>query len=164
MTNRSVDALVALRQIQRKVEVATRKLSRETNLSPSQLRVLEILVEKNRCTLGEIAKETQLSNATITALIDKMESRGLVIRVRGHEDRRRVWLELTPAGRQSAEDAPTSLQNIFETRFANLESWEQAMLVAALEKVASILDAENLPVGAILTVDEIAAKVEDTEI
>ncbi len=158
MTDRATDALVALRQIQRKVELATRKLSRDTNLTPSQLRVLELLAERGSRTSSELAKETQLSNATITALTDKLVARELVTRVRSDIDRRKVSLGLTEAGRQALQDAPTSLQNLFEARFASLDAWEQAMLVASLERVANMLDAENLEVAPILTTGDIASK------
>lgn len=160
MTNRATDALVALRQIQRKVEFATRKLSRETNLTPSQLRVLELLAERGSRTSGEIARETQLSSATITALTDKLVVRELVTRVRSDIDRRKVTLALTAAGREALQNAPASLQNLFETRFASLDAWEQAMLVASLERVANLLDAENLQAAPILTVGDIASKPE----
>lgn len=160
MTDRATDALVALRQIQRKIELASRKLSRDANLTPSQLRVLEILVERGSCSSGEIARETQLSNATITTLTDKLVVRNLVTRVRSDVDRRKVSLGLTEAGRQALHNAPTSLQNLFEARFASLETWEQAMLVASLERVANMLDADNLQAAPILTVGEIASKPE----
>ena len=158
MTDRTTDALVALRQIQRKVEFATRKLSRETHLTPSQLRVLEILAENGPCTSGWIAKETQLSNATITGLADKLVARDLVMRMRNEIDRRKVTLSLTDAGLQALRSAPTSLQNLFEDRFGSLDAWEQAMLVAALERVANMLDAEDLEVAPILTTGDIASK------
>ena len=158
MSQRASDALVAIRQIQRKVELDARQLSRETHLTPSQLKVLQMLSERGTLSAGDIARDTQLSNATITSLADKLAARNLVKRTRCDTDRRRVWLELTPAGKAAQEEAPNNLQKLFEVRFSRLDSWEQAMLVASLEKVASLLDAENLEVASILTVGEIDQK------
>ena len=158
MTKSAKDALVAIRQIQRKVELDSRQLSRSTNLTPSQLKVLEMLAERGMLAAGVIARETQLSNPTITALIDKLVARDLVVRTRCETDRRKVWLELTEAGRTALTEAPTNLQKVFETRFSALDEWEQTILIAALEKVSSMLDAENLQVAPILTVGEITHK------
>lgn len=156
MNHRATDALIALRQIQRKIELDARQLAHAASLTPSQLRVLQILHERGSVSAGEIAKETRLSNATITTLMDKMAARGLVARTRCPSDRRKVWLEMLPEGRQALQDAPSNLQHEFETRFAGLEPWEQAMLVAALEKVALMLDAEGLDVAPILAAGDIS--------
>ena len=155
MSQRITDAVVALRQIQRKIEMDSYKLAREARLTHSQLRVLQLLDETVRMTASDLAKETKLSNATITALIDKLSARGFVQRLRLEGDRRKVWVELLPEGRQALSDVPKDLQQVFEARFERLEDWEQAMLVAALEKVASLLDAEALDAAPILTVGEI---------
>lgn len=151
MSHRSSDALVAIRQIQRRIETDTRKLAQAARLTPSQLLVLQILDERGETAVGDIVKATQLSNATITSLVDKMAERCLVSRRRCDSDRRRVWLTLEQPGRAALADAPGLLQETFEARFDALEPWEQAMLVAALERVAGLLDATSLDVAPILT-------------
>lgn len=158
MKQRSADALVAIRQIQRRIEIDTRKLAQAVGLTPSQLLVLQILDERGETSIGEIVKTTQLSNATITGLVDKMAERDLVSRRRCEEDRRRVWLSLRPDGRRALTDAPECLQDTFRQRFEAAEDWEQAMLVAALERVANLLDAEGLDAAPILTAGEINQK------
>jgi DNA-binding MarR family transcriptional regulator len=158
MSRRSDDALVAIRRIQRRIEIDTRKLAQAAGLTPSQLLVLQILDERGETSIGDIVKSTQLSNATITGLVDKMVARDLVSRRRCEEDRRRVWLSLLPAGKQALKDAPYFLQENFQQRFDAAEDWEQAMLVAALERVASLLDAEALDVAPILAAGAIDQK------
>ncbi|MEO0467161.1 MAG: MarR family winged helix-turn-helix transcriptional regulator [Pseudomonadota bacterium] len=157
MSQRSDDALVAIRQIQRRIDIDTRKLAQAAGLSPSQMLVIQILDERGETAIGDIVKDTQLSNATITSLVDKMVTRGLVSRRRWDQDRRRVWLTLEPAGRQALKDAPRLLQDTFGLRFDKLDNWEQAMLVATLERVASLLDAERLDAAPILTSGAVAA-------
>ncbi|MEM0986526.1 MAG: MarR family transcriptional regulator [Pseudomonadota bacterium] len=150
MSQRSDDALVAIRQIQRRIEIDTRKLAQAAGLTPSQLLVLQMLNERGQTAIGDIVKSTQLSNATITSLVDKMVDRGLVSRDRGSTDRRRVWLTLQPSGVQALKDAPRLLQDTFGQRFDALEDWEQAMLVSALERVATLIDAEKLDAAPIM--------------
>lgn len=163
MSQRANDALVALRQIQRRIEIDTRRLAQAAELTPSQLLVLQILDERGETSAGDVVKTTQLSNATITSLVDKMAERGLVSRRRCDTDRRRVWLLLEPAGRQALADAPRFLQEIFETRFNGLEDWEQAMIVTVLERVSSLLDAETLDAAPILAAGAIDQKPGHTD-
>lgn len=152
MTQRSEDALIALRQIQRRTEQASKRLAAMAGLTPSQLLVMQILSERGELSAGELSKMTQLKHATITTLVDKLVTRGLLSRRRCEEDRRRVWLTLLPEGQTAITTAPDLLQDTFEARFDKLPDWHQAMLVSSLERIAALLDAEDLEAAPILDV------------
>lgn len=152
MTARSEDALIALRQIQRRTELASKKLAAQVGLTPSQLLVMQILAERGETSAGEISELTQLKHATITSLVDKLEERGLVQRRRCEEDRRKVWLTLLSAGQETLTSAPDLLQEVFQNRFNLLPDWHQAMLVSSLERIAALLDAGDLDAAPILDI------------
>lgn len=152
MSIRSEDALIALRQIQRKTEQASKRLAAMAGLTPSQLLVLQILSERGEISAGEVSKMTQLKHATITSLADKLIARGMLARRRCDEDRRKVWLTLLPDGQKAITSAPDLLQETFQNRFEGLPDWHQSMLVSALERVAALLDAEDLEAAPILDI------------
>ena len=58
-------------------------------------RCLDILDRLGPLTAGDLARESGLSTGAVTTLIDRLERRGYVRRVRDTEDRRRVFIELT---------------------------------------------------------------------
>ncbi|MEO0816247.1 MAG: MarR family transcriptional regulator [Pseudomonadota bacterium] len=155
MTKRSDDALIALRQIQRRTEHASKRLASIAGLTPSQLLVMQILSERGETSAGDITKLTQLKHATITSIADKLVGRGLIERRRCEEDRRRVWLRLLPDGAGVITSAPDLLQDTFQTRFETLPDWHQSMLVSALERVAALLDAEDLDAAPILDIGDL---------
>ena len=152
MESRVSDALVAIRRIVRAAEFASRDLARTTGLTPSQLIVLQIVAREGEPGAGAIAEAARLSQATVTALLDKLEARGLVIRNRGSQDRRRVSLELTEEGRRALADMPDVLQDRFAARFEKLADWEQASIIAGLERVAALLNAEGIDASPVLDV------------
>jgi len=152
MSARSEDALIALRQIQRRTEQASKKLAAQAGLTPSQLLVMQILSERGETSAGEVSNLTQLKHATISSLVDKLVSRGLLARRRCDEDRRRVWLTLQPEGKSAITSAPDLLQETFQLRFEKLPDWHQSMLVSSLERITAILDAEDLDAAPILDV------------
>ena len=162
MSDRSEFALIALRQILRATEINSRALAKSSGLTPSQLILLQVLSKSGQETAGSIAKEVSLSQATVTTLIDKLEARGLVTRNRDPQDKRRVIVEMTNEGRSTLEDAPGSLQERFELRFKGLEDWEQSFLVAALERIALMLDAEDLDAAPVLDIGGITTPALDT--
>lgn len=155
MEDRSASALVALRRILRATELSSKTLARESGLTASQLITLQLVGRIDDATPGAVAREAGITQATVTALIDKLERRGLVTRERDTEDRRRVLVRVTPEGRAALAGAPDMLQDLFETRFERLYDWEQASVVAALERVAALLDAEAIDAAPLLDVGEI---------
>lgn len=158
MSIRSEEALIALRQIQRRTEQASKKLAAQAGLTPSQLMVMQILAERGETSAGEVASLTQLKHATITSLVDKLVARDLMARRRCDEDRRRVWLKLLPDGQKVITSAPDLLQETFQSRFEALPNWHQSMLVSSLERTAALLDAEGLDAAPVLDVGALDEK------
>tara|TARA_B100001540_G_scaffold257970_1_gene235879 strand:+ start:115 stop:597 length:483 start_codon:yes stop_codon:yes gene_type:complete len=155
VSKRSEDALIALRKIQRMTEMSSKRLARTAGLTPSQLSVLRILAEYDEVSAGWLAEATQLKHATITSLIDKLEERKMIARRKCDEDRRRVWHTLLPAGKAALTESPDPLHETFSQRFDELVDWEQSMLVAALERITSLLDAANIDAAPILDIGEL---------
>ena len=60
------------------------------DMSVAELRILKVLREKGSSPMNRFSTETLLSQPTITGIVDKLEERGLVARVRSLEDRREV--------------------------------------------------------------------------
>ena len=160
MTDRLEPALIALRQILRATEISSRALAKDCGLTPSQLILMQITADTRNPTPSFLAKETSLSQATVTALIDKLEKRELVRRRRDDVDKRRVYIELTDLGSRTLREAPDSLQARFEKGFAKLDAWEQSFLVAALERAVGLLDAEDIDAAPVLDVGAIGTPVD----
>jgi DNA-binding MarR family transcriptional regulator len=77
--------------------------------------------------VAELARECQLDTGAMTRLLDRLEAKGLVARVRSLEDRRVVNLELTKEGREAARQIPAALcevQNAF-LQGLSIEEWQQ---------------------------------------
>lgn len=150
MDPRSGKALVALRRILRATDLNARALGRATGLSTAQLVVLQSVAETGRSTPKAIAQATGVSQATITALLDKLEAKRLVARHKSDQDRRQVLVLLTETGRNTLDQAPDPLQGQFVERYETLPDWERGMIMAALERVAHLLDAGDLDASPLL--------------
>lgn len=151
-------AVTVLRQILRATEAYDRIVTRDTGLTSSQLLMVQILDDIGEASAGMLATRMGISQATITSLLHKLEKKGLIARKRGDTDRRQVWLSLTEAGHTTLAQAPEGLQTKFGMRFSSLPDWEQSMLIAGLERVASLLDAENIDASAVLTIGELGGE------
>lgn len=155
LESRSQAALVALRRILRVTELSARKLAHESDLTASQLLVMQHVGQATKALPSAIAKAVDLKQATVTVLVNKLEEAGLVTRWRDTEDRRRVWVQLTEAGQSALIRSPDLLQNRFEKAFDNLADWEQAMIISALQRIAALLDAESIEAAPILDIGDL---------
>jgi MarR family 2-MHQ and catechol resistance regulon transcriptional repressor len=68
-------------------------------LSQSQFAVLESLFHIGSLSQGQVSAKVLKSTGNITLVIDNLEKRGLVKRERENNDRRKVMIHLTDAGR-----------------------------------------------------------------
>ncbi len=151
------ESLIALRRILRATEIFARELASAAGLTPAQLRVLQIVVEHGSRTPKELASQMGVSQATVTALLDKLVARNMVQRVPSQTDRRQINVLATDAGNAAVESAPDALQQRYVRAFESLTDWEQAQLVASLQRVAAMLDADGIDASPVLTTGEIRA-------
>lgn len=157
-THRADAALIALRRILRATEQYERDLAQAVGLTPAKLRVLQILSahDDRRASPTQLAARMGVSQATVTALVDQLDKLGLTERQRSSTDRRQLHVLLTDAGLTALREAPDALQQHFVTGFHALHDWEQAMLVASLERVAAMLNAQGIDASPLLTLGDIS--------
>ncbi|GAA4045982.1 MarR family transcriptional regulator [Arthrobacter methylotrophus] len=77
-----------------------RRLNTERTLSPGKIGVLRHLTEHGRATTTELAAAGHVSPQGISLAVRELDRLGLVVKIPDSEDRRRIWIELTEAGRQ----------------------------------------------------------------
>ncbi len=152
---RHEEVLVALRRIIRAIDLHSKKLMQTTGLSGPQLLVLKAVLRHGHAPVGAVAREISVSPGTVTALVDRLEAKGLVLRSRSDEDRRKVKIALTPQGMRTVSDAPTLLQEHFIQSFRGLKGWEQTLIVSAFERVAEMMDAQDLDASPVLATQRI---------
>ena len=153
--------LISLRQIIRATDIYSRQLSKQVGLTAPQLLILQAIQNLGAVSISKLSNEVSLSQATVTTILDRLEARGLVARHRSTQDKRVVHATLTELGIQMLEQAPTPLQDLFSQRFAGLESWEQSMIVAALQRVATMMNAEEIDASPLLHVGRTVEQAAD---
>jgi hypothetical protein len=72
-----------------------------------------------------------------------------------------VVVELTEAGSQLAEEAPSPLHERFRCELAELREWEQTTILATLQRIASMMDAEDIEAIPVLGSGVAGASEED---
>src|SRR6267143_2755525 len=87
----------ALQAYQRSTDAFDDQVARLLKLNRTDLRCLDWLFDGPK-TAGQLADAIGLSTAATTSLLDRLEQRGLIQRVRDAADRRKVLAEMTELG------------------------------------------------------------------
>ena len=142
--------IIALRRVIRAVDLHSRNLAASHGLTGPQALLLKAL-QHGRLSAGELASRVSLSQGTVTDILNRLEKRGTIMRLRDASDGRRVLVELTPKGLALMKESPPLLQERFIRRFSRLEEWEQTQLLASLQRIASMMDADDIDASPVLS-------------
>lgn len=151
--------IIALRRVIRAVDLHSRKLADSHGLTGPQAITLKAL-QSGHLTAGELANRVSLSQGTITDILNRLEQRGLVARMKDKLDRRRVFVQATNTGLALLAQSPPLLQESFVKRFKELQEWEQTQLLAVLQRIAAMMDAQDIDASPVLSSGSVRATVE----
>ncbi|OED42683.1 MarR family transcriptional regulator [Endozoicomonas sp. (ex Bugula neritina AB1)] len=147
------DVLVSLRQIMRATDLHSKKMIKECGLTIPQIMVLRAIATLGDVTVRRVSQDVSLSQATVTTILNRLEDRKLIARVRSAVDKRIVNARLTEEGRRVLVEAPPLLHEKFISRFESLEDWEKHQLLSVLQRVATMMDAEKIDAAPVLDIE-----------
>lgn len=111
-------------------------------ITGSQFFMLKRILRRGRMTVSEVAEEMGVSLSAITALVDRLHRAGFVNRRRDEEDRRVVWLEVTPAGEEVVRSCLAARRRVLEKYLRRLPEEDVEQLVRIYEKLLAVLNRE----------------------
>lgn len=154
--------IIALRRVIRAVDLHSRALVDAYGLTGPQALILKSLQGGSQ-TAGQLAAHASLSQGTVTDILNRLEQRKLITRERDTADRRRVIVKVSAAGRALMKQSPPLLQEEFVKRFNDLQDWEQSQLISSLQRIATMMGAEDLDAAPVLSSGSILLPAETVE-
>jgi DNA-binding MarR family transcriptional regulator len=128
-------------ELDRRVAGLTRLLRGQTGagLSVTALSTLRRVEVGEACRITELAAAEQVAQPSMTALVGRLEGRGLVRRDPDPADRRAVRVAITDAGREQLAAVRAARAELLAARIDRLDESERAALAAALPALDSLL-------------------------
>jgi DNA-binding MarR family transcriptional regulator len=148
------EVLVELRRIIRATDMQSKRIVKACGLTIPQVMVLRAIADLGDVTVRRVAGHVSLSQATVTTILNRLESRELVIRVRSNKDKRVVNARLTQSGWETLNSAPALLHEKFIERFEGLGKHQQGEILMALQRVAEMMDADAIDAAPLLDVNQ----------
>lgn len=136
-----------LRRIVRALHESHRRAEHRWRLSAAQLLVLQRLAEAPTLSVNELANRTFTHQSTVSVVVARLVSRGLVRRDRADDDARRVELALTGSGRALLRRAMSSAQAQLFDALDAMPSSRLRVIAAGIHDVVSALGVAGEPAG-----------------
>ena len=133
------DMLIALRQIIRSTDLHSKKLVKKYGLTGPQLILIQVIANNGEIVLGTLAKEVSLSQATVTNIVERLEQRGILIRKKTDNDKRRVLVSATDKAKEILMHKPSLLNEGFIKKFERLEEWEKNLILSMIQRIAHMM-------------------------
>jgi len=119
----------------RRINKETDKALEQIGLSYFEFKVMCALEEEGKVPMSRIAEKYMLTKAGLTSIIDRLEEKELVRRVRSESDRRVIYVELTEKGREKLMESRKIFLNVLSSFLSKLSEDE----IKELERIFSKL-------------------------
>lgn len=139
MISRSGDYIAQIRLIGGRVFEKLLSASGAVQFNGPQGKILDALWQQDGLPAIEIGRRTGLASSTLTGMLDRMESAGLVVRKRSAEDRRVIRIFLSPKAIQCREQYAAVSEKMTDIYFRGFAENEvasfESLLLRVLENV-----------------------------
>lgn len=134
----------SIRRLVRAVYLDSQKMSKQYGLTGPQSSVLRNLVNDGPMSSADLSRMLYVTPANITGIIDRLEIKGLVKRIKKQGDRRVALITLTESGQQLGRSIPDPIINLFISELGDLELKHLELLAGAMNQVLNLIDPKGV--------------------
>lgn len=133
--NEKIRAFTLLNKTNEDLEAARRKVLSQYKLSCNEYAILEMLFQRGDQTIRQIGEEIMITSGSMTYLIDKLEKNGYIRRQPSPDDRRVIFVIITPDGREMMGRVLPAHNAKIEEIFSCFTEEEAQAITGLLERV-----------------------------
>lgn len=138
------DIVGSIRKLVRAVYLDAQKMSRQFGLTGQQSLVLRLLLNNGSMSSADLSRLMYVTPSNMTGIIDRLERKDLIERVRKEGDRRVALITLTDTGKQLSERIPDSIEKKIINELADLEVDHVQLLAMAMNQILNLIDTEDI--------------------
>ncbi|AEX85318.1 hypothetical protein XO10_04470 [Marinitoga sp. 1135] len=135
----AIEVIKLIKEIKELLRKAMTTQFENMEITSSQWMILGILMKNGRMKIGDLSKEVGLSNSTVTGIIDRLEKRNFVKRVRDSKDRRVIYIELTEEFEKNKKGLNLSMDNKLNEFLENVSETELKKVIDGLGILKDVL-------------------------
>jgi DNA-binding MarR family transcriptional regulator len=134
------DSVIRFRRVTLGLARRLNAVSAGEGLSPTEASVLDLVAYRGSLGLAELTEIEDLNPTTLSRVVGKLDSFGLIRRLRDPEDFRAARVEVTPDGQQAWQHISAQRAGIISECMAGMPAEEEAALAAALPALENVAE------------------------
>jgi MarR family transcriptional regulator, organic hydroperoxide resistance regulator len=134
-----------LRRVFQVVNEQSKKVKRKTGLTGPQLWAIKVIAQFSPIRVSVLADKMYLHPATVVGILNRLEERDLVKRIRTADDRRAVHVVLTDRGNGIVSRSPEVAQGMLVAGLETLTVKKILGIHEGLGQLVEILGAQKIP-------------------
>ena len=143
------DLVLSVRRLVRAAYIDSQKISKRYGLTEPQSAVLRNLLSKGPLSSADLSRHLFVTPSNITGIIDRLEKKQLVERIKKEGDRRITLIILTEAGDALSKTLPDPIMKKFIAELADLEPEHVQLLAMAMNQILNLIDTEDIEEAAL---------------
>lgn len=134
-----------LRRVIQVVHGYSNRAQRVGGLTGPQLWAIRVLSESAPIRVSDLARQMYLHPSTVVGILDRLEAKGLAVRIRSKQDHRVVDVKLTGEGKAIAARSPAVAQGLLLKGLEELPGHDLRVVSEGLESLVGILGVQGMP-------------------
>ena len=118
-------------------------MSKQYGLTGPQSLVLRLLIKKGALSSADLSRQMYVTPSNITGIIDRLEKKGLVERIRQQSDRRVALITLTQSGQKLGKTIPDPIEKKIVNQLSDLEPENLQILVMTMNQILNLIDTKG---------------------
>ena len=140
------DIVESIRRLVRAEYLDSQKMSKQYGLTGPQSLVLRLLIKNGALSSADLSRQMYVTPSNITGIIDRLEKKGLVERIRKQGDRRVALITLTPSGQKLGQSIPDPIEKKIVNQLADLEPEQLQLMAMAMSQILNLIDTKRAEV------------------
>lgn len=137
--NKKLEIARLFTDINHSIKRGMRKSFEEVGITMPQGLVIATLITHGEMKISELGNKINLSNSTISGIVDRLEKQGLVARMRSSEDRRIVYVKVTPKFKEMHKGFHQKAEASFEGLLSQGTPEELEQILEGMQALKRIL-------------------------
>ena len=134
----------AIRKFVRAVSLDAFKIGKKYGLTGPQSTLLRTLVQEGPLSSASLSRRLYVTPSNITGIIDRLEKKGLVERIRKERDRRIVLINLTESGTELSNSLPDPIEKKLIYELGDLKPGHVRILALVMNQILNLIDAKGV--------------------
>ena len=139
-SSRIEEMLTAIKRIVSLIKQNFERDFKKMHVTQSQILVMRVLNQYGDMKISDISRELDLSNSTVSGIIDRLVEKKIVKRKRSEEDRRIVMISLAEEYRQPVKKQLNAFANKMRRALSTTTEEDLDSIMQVLEKLERILE------------------------